>query len=337
VSSLTPDLIRNCRRCGHELVLGATACDQCHALVYQEQLARLSEEARKAEAKGDLRQSRDLWQQGLPLLPAGSKQAEWIRDHTKQLELAAQRAEIAQQTPPAENKWARKLGPLAPIAILLAKGKSLLVLLKLNFVLSLFAFMAVYWGLYGARFGIGFAVLILIHEMGHFIDIKRRGLPADMPIFLPGLGAFVKWRAMGVSLKTRAEVSLAGPFAGWIASVACALIWWRTGNSLWAALARAGAWLNVMNLIPVWVLDGGQAVLALNKAGRLVILSVSLVLGIWLREPAFYFVAAGAGWRLFTRDEPSQPSSTATVYFAAVLACLGSILWWMPGKGFGAQ
>jgi Zn-dependent protease len=92
-----------------------------------------------------------------------------------------------------------------------------------------------------------------------------------------------------------------------------------------------------MNLIPVWVLDGGQAVLALNKAGRLMILGVSVVLGIWLHESAFYLVALGAGWRLFTRDQPSQPSPTATVYFAGVLACLGSILWLMPGKGFGVH
>ena len=337
MSSLTPDLIQNCRRCGHELALGATACDQCHTLVHAEQLAQLSEEARKAEAKGDLRRARDLWQGGLPLLPADSKQAQWIRDHAKELDFAAIRAETVAETPAAENKWARKLGPLAPIAILLAKGKSLLVLLKLNFVLSLFAFMGFYWAAFGMKFGIGSAVLILLHEMGHFIDIKRRGLPADMPIFLPGLGAFVKWRAMGVSLKTRAEVSLAGPFAGWIASVACALIWWKTGDGLWAALARAGAWLNVMNLIPVWVLDGGQAVLALNKAGRLMILCVSVFLGIWLHEWAFGFVAMGAGWRLFTRDQPSQPSPTATVYFAGVLACLGSILWLMPGTGFGVH
>jgi Zn-dependent protease len=305
--------------------------------VHAEQLTQLSEEARQAERHGHLRRARDLWQQGLPLLPQDSKQAQWIRDHAKELDLAALRAEAVQEAPPPENKWARKLGPLAPIAILLAKGKSLLMLLKLNFLLSLFAFMGFYWAAFGAKFGIGFAILILIHELGHFIDIKRRGLPADMPIFLPGLGAFVRWRAMGVSLKTRAEVSLAGPLAGWMASVACALIWWKTGDALWAALARAGAWLNVMNLIPVWVLDGGQAVLALNKAGRLVILSVSLLFGIWLHEPAFYFVALGAGWRLFTRDQPSQPSPTATVYFAGVLASLGAILWLMPGKGFGAQ
>jgi len=337
VSSLTPDLIRNCSRCGHELALGSVACDQCHALVHAEQLAQLSEKARQAERQGEFQSARDLWLQGLPLLPPDSRQAHWIRDHAKALDHAAVRADVAKESPPTSNQWAKKLGPLAPIAILLAKGKSLLVLLKLNFLLSLLAFMGVYWGLYGARFGIGFAILILIHEMGHFIDIKRRGLPADMPIFLPGLGAFVRWKALGVSLKTRAEISLAGPLAGWMASVACALIWWKTGDGLWAALARASAWLNVMNLIPVWILDGGQAALALNKAGRMTILLVSLALGFWLKETAFYLVAAGAAWRLFTKDLPSQPSPTATVYFAGVLTSLAAILWILPGRGFGPQ
>src|SRR6202050_2211738 len=105
------------------------------------------------------------------------------------------------------------------------------------------------------KFGSGFALLILIHEMGHFIDIKRRGLPADMPVFLPGLGAYVRWQAMGVSQETRSAVSLAGPLAGFFASLACAALWWQTHDPLWASLARSGAILNVLNLIPVWVLD----------------------------------------------------------------------------------
>jgi len=58
-------------------------------------------------------------------------------------------------------------------------------------LLSLGAFATFYWALYGAKFGVGFAILILVHEMGHFIDIRRRGLPAEMPVFLRGLGAYV--------------------------------------------------------------------------------------------------------------------------------------------------
>jgi hypothetical protein len=67
-------------------------------------------------------------------------------------------------------------GPLASLAIALSKAKVLLAVFKLKFLFSLFAFLGFYCALFGMRFGIGFAVLILIHEMGHYVDIKRRGL-----------------------------------------------------------------------------------------------------------------------------------------------------------------
>ena len=87
-------------------------------------------------------------------------------------------------------------------------------------------------------------LLILIHEMGHYIEVKRRGLPADMPVFLPGLGAYVKWQGMGVSLGNARRSE-----SGWAArrilsSAACGLIFIKTGDPIWAALAKTGAWLN---------------------------------------------------------------------------------------------
>jgi Zn-dependent protease len=302
-------------------------------LVHAETLARISEEAKQFESQGKLLDARAKWVTGLPLLPKGSQQADWIRDHARQLELTANAAE----PPPPENKWAQKLGPLGPIAILLAKSKALLAIFKLNFLLSLFAFMGFYWTLYGMKFGIGFATLILIHELGHYIDIKRRGLPAEMPIFLPGLGAYVKWQALGVSLETRAAVSLAGPLAGWISAAVCLLLWWKTGDGLWAALARAGAWLNVMNMIPVWVLDGGQAVLALGKMQRVILLTAGVLLWLALGESVFLLVAAGATYRLFTKDLPETSSTPMTAYFIAVMILLGLLLRAVPGHGFGMQ
>ena len=181
---------------------------------------------------------------------------------------------------------------------------------KLTSILSFIAFVAIYSAASGVKFGIGFAVLILIHEMGHFIDIKRRGLPADMPVFLPGLGAYVRWQALGVPLETRAQVSLAGPLAGFLASLACAALWWQTGNPLWAALARVGAILNLLNLIPVWVLDGGQAALALSKAERIVLMTAGVALGLVLRAEHVFPGGAGGGISsvLCRRSaSPSQP------------------------------
>jgi len=336
VSTITPTLTRDCRRCSHQLAPGALVCDQCHALVHSEELDRLAAEAKSLENTGDFRSASQQWLAGLPLLPPNSRQADWITQHARALDKLAQQSQPA---PPSENKWAQKLGPVGPLAVLLAKGKFILTaLFKLKFLLSFVAFFGFYWAAFGAKFGIGFATLILIHEMGHFIDVKRRGLPAEMPVFLPGFGAYVRWQALGVSLETRAAVSLAGPLAGFLAAVACAALWWQTGNPLWAALARAGAFLNLLNLIPVWMLDGGQAALALSKMERVVLLTACLALWLVLGENLFFLVAAGAAYQVFFAGNfPPQSSRATIIYFVAVLTALGVILHLMPGQGFGPR
>ncbi|MGA9393239.1 MAG: site-2 protease family protein [Candidatus Sulfotelmatobacter sp.] len=289
----------------------------------------MASEAKALEAKGELRSARERWLAGLQLLPHTSKQYDWIQQHAHELEVApleaaGKRAQIPEpKANRSESKWAKRLGPFGPIAILLA---------------SFAAFIGLYWAMWGMKFGIGFAVLILLHEMGHFIDIKRRGLPADMPVFLPGLGAYVRWQALGVPLETRAEISLAGPLAGFLVAVACAALWWETRNPFWAALARAGALLNLLNLIPVWVLDGGQAALALSKVGRIILLTACLALWLLLGENIFFLVALGAGYQgFFAGNFPSRPSRVIAIYYLALLAALGLIIHLMPGTGLGVQ
>jgi Zn-dependent protease len=316
------------------LPLGALACDPCHALVHSEELVRISARAKALEEQDQLLQAREEWLKALPLLPPSSTQAEWIRGQAYKLELAAKVA------PPPEEKhsWARKLGPLAPIAIVLAKSKTLLLaIFKLKFLFSLFVFMGVYWTLFGPAFGVGLAVLILVHEMGHYIDIRRRGLPADMPVFLPGLGAYVRWQALGVTRQTRAAVSLAGPLAGLLGAAVCAYLWHQTGNGLWAALARISAGLNILNLIPIWILDGGQAAVALSKTERLILLAACLFLWLFVGESVFVLVAAGVVYRLFTKDLPPQPSPAIAAYFVGVLLALGLLIHQIPGAGLVAR
>ena len=333
----SPDLLRNCLRCGGQLSPAAFECDQCHALVHAVELERLAAEAKTFEAKGQPREAIVRWQSTLSLLPPMSKQANWVRDKIRSLDALADRTQPIPQ--PTDNKWAQRLGPLSPIAVILAKSKVVLsAIFKLKFLLSFVAFFGFYWALFGMKFGIGLALLVLIHEMGHFFDVKRRGLPADMPVFLPGFGAYVRWRGLGVGVETRAAISLAGPLAGFLASLICAALWWQTGNSLWAALARAGAWLNLMNLIPVWVLDGGQAALALSRNERLLLLSASLLLWLVLGENIFFLLAIGAGYQVFfAGDFPPRPSSATLVYFVSVLTALGFVLRFMPGQGFGSN
>jgi Zn-dependent protease len=318
-------LNQQCPRCKSVLEPAALACGTCHALVHSTTLEQLSAGARLHEEKREYAEARSDWLKALELLPPDSSQADWIRGNLNRLETLAGPA-------PAHDRhaWARKFGPLAPLIVLLANGKFLLALFKLKFLLSLGAFVAFYWALFGARFGIGFAILILVHEMGHFIEIKRRGLPAEMPVFLPGLGAYVRWTALGVSTQTRAYVSLAGPMAGCLGAAVCASIWMKTGDALWIGLASVSAMLNVLNLIPVWVLDGSQAIVALNRTERIVVSGTAVLLAAYFSQPLLLLVAAGAAYRIFTKDVPEAPSHGATAYYLILLAALGYLITLAP-------
>jgi Zn-dependent protease len=115
-------------------------------------------------------------------------------------------------------------------------------------------------------------------------------------------------------------------------------LWWETGNPLWAGLARAGAVLNLLNLIPVWILDGGQAVLALSKVERIILLTACLALWLVLGENMFFLVALGAGYQiLFAGNLPPHPSRATTIYYLAVLTALGVIIKVLPGTGLGLR
>src|SRR5258708_6287699 len=150
-----------CTTCETEMAESVIACSECHSLVHADELARLSTLAKGLEQQEELALARETWTKCLALLPPESKQAQWIRTHANSLAYS----------PPSGNQWAKRLGPLAPLALILAKGKTLLALVfKGPFLISLIAWLGVYWATWGARFAIGFTVLIFVHEMGHYID-----------------------------------------------------------------------------------------------------------------------------------------------------------------------
>jgi len=99
----------------------------------------------------------------------------------------------------------------------------------------------------------------------------------------------------------------------------------ETGAPFWIGLASFTALLNVLNLIPIWVLDGGQAIAALNKSARIIVSASAVLLAVWFEQPFFLLVAAGAGYRVFDKNMPSTPSNPATVYYVVLLAALGYI------------
>lgn len=309
-----------CSRCGAPLAPGSLACPQCQALAHGRRLEELAASARRHEESQELAAARTNWEAMLELLPPHSSQAAWVR--TKLADLPPDGVNARKADPPA---WTRKLGPLAPIAVLLLKGKFFLSLLKLPFLLTFASFAGLYWGLYGAKFGIGLAVLILVHELGHFIELRRRGLAADLPMFVPGLGAYVRWTAAGVTPSTRALVSLAGPLAGAAGAALCGMLWFQTGERLWLGLAGFSALINLMNLIPVWRLDGGQAIVVAGRAGCIAIAVAALLFAAFFSQPLLLLVAGGALYRAFGSDLSGEipPNHAITAYFIVLLAALG--------------
>src|SRR5205807_6540593 len=159
-------------------------------------------------------------------------------------------------------------GPiLAALVALVAKFKAIVLLLpKLKLLTTagtMLVSIAAYAWLWGFPFAAGFIALLFVHEMGHVIQLRREGIKASAPMFIPFLGAVIGARSLGENATAEARVGLAGPILGSIGSAACILIWHATGNDIWRALAFTGFFLNLFNLLPVVPLDGGRAMAAM--------------------------------------------------------------------------
>jgi Zn-dependent protease len=111
--------------------------------------------------------------------------------------------------------------------------------------------------IWGWRFGVGFVLLILIHELGHFFEARRQGLHPSLPVFIPFLGAYVAIKDAPFDPWRNALVSIWGPIAGGLGALAALVLGEALDSRLLLALAYAGFFLNLFNLIPIGFLDGG--------------------------------------------------------------------------------
>ena len=82
---------------------------------------------------------------------------------------------------------------------------------------------AAYALVFGWRYAAGFVLLLLLHEMGHYIAARQRGLDVGAPVFIPFVGAWIQLKDMPHDADTEAYVGLGGPLAGTVASLACYL------------------------------------------------------------------------------------------------------------------
>jgi Zn-dependent protease len=155
---------------------------------------------------------------------------------------------------PAWRALVRKIW--APIAVALG------LILKFGFAFAKFAsiFVAVggYALIWGWKFGVGVVLLIFVHEMGHFVEARRRGFNAAWPVFIPFLGAYVAIRDARMNPWQSFWISFAGPLSGSIGAVSVWLVGEHNGSRLLQALGYVGFLLNLFNLLPIGFLDGGS-------------------------------------------------------------------------------
>ena len=155
---------------------------------------------------------------------------------------------------PAWRSLARKLW--APIAVLLG------LVVKFGFAFAKFAsiFIAVggYALIWGWQFGVGFVLLIFVHELGHFVEARRRGFNASWPVFIPFLGAYVAIRDARMNPWQSFWISYAGPALGSVGALFVWLVGEQQQSHLLQALGYVGFLLNLINLAPIGILDGGS-------------------------------------------------------------------------------
>lgn len=118
--------------------------------------------------------------------------------------------------------------------------------------------MVAYSFFFGWWYAVGFVLLILVHELGHYAAAKQRNLNVGVPTFIPFVGAWIQLKEQPMDVETEAYVGIAGPVTGTVAAMACYYAAEYTQSQLLLALAYAGFMINLFNLIPLSPLDGGR-------------------------------------------------------------------------------
>jgi Zn-dependent protease len=227
---------------------------------------------------------------------------------------------------PQRTGLRRWLAPLAGLGALLvnfaAKAKALLLLLPKLKLLSTAGTMAVsvaaYALVWGWAFGAGFVALLFVHEMGHYLQLRREGVRPGWMVFVPFLGAALGTRSLGGSALAEARVGLAGPVLGTLGSAAVAGVAAAGGGDFWSALAFTGFFLNLFNLLPVLPLDGGRAMAAMAPwmwfagFGALVVL-----LFLW-PNPVLVLIALLGGLELYRRWQGRRKGAEGNPAYYAV-------------------
>ena len=247
----------------------------------------------------------------------------------------------APEPPPHEHDsfFRRRIAPLgAALVALLAKLKALLLILGQVKLLATAGTMLVsvvaYATIWGFSFAVGFVILLLVHELGHVIALRREGIKASAPMFIPFMGALITARSLGDDALAEARTGLAGPILGSLGAGVCVVVWQITGHDYWRALAFTGFFLNLFNLLPVVPLDGGRAMAAMAPWMWFVGFAAMIVLAVIWPNPIILIIvvfaafetwrrwkqrrAGGAAQEAYYRVSPRNRALVAVTYLALI-------------------
>jgi Zn-dependent protease len=143
---------------------------------------------------------------------------------------------------------------------------------------------AVYALIYGWWYAVGFVLLIFVHELGHYLAARQRGLDVGLPTFIPFVGAWVELKDMPHDVETEAWIGLAGPLLGTIGALVCYFLARSYDSSLLLAVSYAGFFINLFNLIPLSPFDGGRITAILSP--RIWLLGVPVLIAVFLWNPS---------------------------------------------------
>jgi Zn-dependent protease len=192
----------------------------------------------------------------------------------------------------------------AKLGKLLTTGGSML----LSVVLYAFVF--------GWRYAVGFVALMFIHEMGHYIAARQRGLAVGLPTFIPFIGAWVELKDLPHNAETEAYVGLGGPMLGTVGAVACYFLARNEGSTWLLAVAYSGFFLNLFNLIPLSPFDGGSITAVLSPRIWLLGVPVLGALFVYRPSPMLLIIALLAAPQVWKAIKYRSDSPEAATYYA---------------------
>ena len=173
--------------------------------------------------------------------------------------------------------------------------------------------LVVYASIWGLPYAAGFIALLFVHEMGHYIAARQRGLDVGAPTFIPFVGAWIALKELPHDVETEAYVAMGGPLVGTVGAVLCYLLGRQTDTPVLIAIAYAGLFLNLFNLLPVSPLDGGRITAIISPRVWLFGAPLMFALLLYRPSPLLFIVAIIALPQLIKawKYDPSAPENMA--------------------------